>query len=321
MTRSLLIAASALGLLGPLGSLSPLTPSRAASPDAAVQQTAAGQEQIRGDTRDLEARLDDVIDEYTRNGLATGEDFEVLKDVRAALGSLSEDEMQKVVALLKEAAMKPDRAPGQIVQAYAGQKEISLKMKQILAEHQREQDVAALAQAVSDLADRQTANLGAAADVKQLASEDDSDNGKAAVNASEEGQQSEQGSIAGEVKLLADKLAHIAADASQAGEPKYNGPAAQLAKAQPQAASAGAALGAGHIDDAITGESAVQVQLVEVARALAPGSRQQSAAADAALHWLPWPRSSAPFSARPRNPTIRSTDLRPGRRPPPPARH
>ncbi len=70
-----------------------------------------------------------------------------------------------------------------------GQKNISLRLKQILAAHQREQDVDAVGTAVGQLAVRQGANLSTAIDVNQLATQDKSGNGQTAINASEEAQQ------------------------------------------------------------------------------------------------------------------------------------
>ena len=59
-----------------------------------LQQPATHQDQIRGETRQLVTRLDDFAAEYTRNGIADGDDYETLKKVRGELGNLSEDEME-----------------------------------------------------------------------------------------------------------------------------------------------------------------------------------------------------------------------------------
>jgi len=272
MTHRFLAAAALMALLVPLRAT--------AVPDSGdLRQSAERQEQIRGDARQLVARLDEVIAEYGRNGLAKGEDFEVLKNVRAMLGSLTDEEMGKVVALLKDAGAKPESAPGQIAKAYAGQKDISLRLKQILAAHEQQQDIDALAAAVSQLADRQSANLGTAIDVKQLAAQDKSANGQTAVTASEQAQQAEQVAIAGEVKLVADKLAKIATDA---GDSKYKDAAGQLADVAPRATDAAGALGAGRIDDAVAAETAAREKLKQLAVALAPASQQDNFANNAA---------------------------------------
>jgi hypothetical protein len=231
----------------------------------ALQQTATRQEQIRSEAKLLVTRLDDVLAEYTRNGLAKGEDFEDLKQVRAELGSLTDEEMLEVVGLLTHAAGDP----GQMAKAYAGQKDISLRLKQILAAHGRQQDIDALASAVRQLADRQSANLSAAIDATRLAAQDKSADGQAAVKASEQAQQSEQSAIGEEVKLVVGKLGKMDGDA------KYQDAAAQLEKVPPEAYTASDALGAGRLDDAAAAEQAAREQLEEVVRALAPAGKQE----------------------------------------------
>jgi hypothetical protein len=265
MTRKILIA---IACIAPLRAI--------AVPDSGdIQQSAVRQEQIRAEARQLVKRLDDVITDYARNGLTKGGDLDVLKNVRAMLGSLSDQEMEKIVELLNDAGTKPGNASDETAKAYAGQRGISLRLKQIMAAHERQQDLDALGSAVSQLADRQSANLSTAIDVRQLATQDKSANGKTAVSASEEAQQGEQGAIAGEVKLIADKLAKIAA---AAGDPKYNDAAAQLATVAPQATAATAALGTGQIDDAIAAETAAREKLKQLAIALAPASTQENLA-------------------------------------------
>ena len=247
----------------------------AAAPDSGeLQDAASRQEQIRGDAHRLLDRLDEITAEYARNGIAKGEDFDDLTKVRATLGTLSDEEMEKVVALLKEADEKPSNSgdkAAKAAKAYAGEKDISLRLKEILAAHQREQDLDALASAVSQLAERQGANLSTAIDVKQLAAQDQSTNGQAAVAASEEAQQGEQTSIAGEVKLNAEKLDKIAADAGS----QFKDAAAQLAGAATQATAASGALGDGKIDDAVASETAVREKLRKTALTLTPADKQQ----------------------------------------------
>jgi hypothetical protein len=240
----------------------------AAADDGGSQQAAARQEQIRGEAQGLVSRLDEVIAEYRRNGLAKGQDFQSLEDVRAALGSLSEQQMEEVVALLKQ----QDGDAGRMAKAYAGEKDISLRLKQILAAHENEQDIADLARAVRELADRQKANLTTTIDTRLLATQDPSANGQAAVTASLEAQQSEQGAIAGEVKLLADKLGKIATEA------KEKDAATELAQAPADAAGAADDLGASRMDDAVTAEDAARGKLEDVARALAPAAEPEAGA-------------------------------------------
>ncbi|HEX4084083.1 MAG TPA: hypothetical protein VHY22_04170 [Chthoniobacteraceae bacterium] len=257
-----LIIAATLGLAGVLN----------AAPDAGVlQQSATRQEQIRGEAKQLEARLDEVIADYQRNGLAKGEDFNTLKSVRATLGTLSDAEMEKVVALLNEARTQPGNSADETAKAYDGQKNISLRLKQILAAHDQQQDIDALATSLNQLADRQGANLSTALDSKQLAAQDKSAAGQTAIAASMEAQQGEQTAIAGEIQLLAGKLSQIATTSAN-----YKDAATQLAAVQPQAAAAGTALTAGKIDDAVAGETAAREALIRIAQALSPADQKQS---------------------------------------------
>jgi hypothetical protein len=238
----------------------------AASDEDQLGQDATRQEQIRGESQLLINRLDAVLDEYASNGLDSGDDFNTLKQVRDTLGSLSDGEMEQVVTLLRQV----DGDPTKIASAYLDQKDVSLKLREILNAHERQQDLDALARAVRQLADRQSANLTTAIDARQLAAQDQSANGKAAVTASLQAQQSEQQSIAAEVKMLSDKLGSLIAG------PTYADAATALARVPPEATEASDELGAGKIDDAVTAEQGIRQELEDVARQLAPAGEQPS---------------------------------------------
>jgi hypothetical protein len=205
--------------------------------------------------------------EYARNGLAKGEDFEGLKEVRGELDSLNDKEMEQVVELLKQAAGDP----AQMAKAYAGQKDISVRLKQMLAAHQRQEDIDAVASAVRQLADRQSANLEAASDATRLAAQDKSASGQAAVAASEQAQQSEEAAIGQEVKLVTAKLTRMEGDANSADA------AGELDKVGPEAAAGAEALSAGRLSDAVTAEQEAREQLEGVARSLAPAASKEEA--------------------------------------------
>ena len=242
---------------------------RADVPDvAAVRESAGRQEEIRGETQGLVNRLNRIMEEYVRNGLAKGEDFSVLKNVRDAVGALSDEEMEEVVSLLNTAAAAPADGAEPLAKAYAGQEDIILKLKQILAAHEREEDAEALANEVRQLAERQTGNLSATIDTKKLAAEDASANGQAAVAASEEAQEGEQKAIADEVKLVAAKLGGLAA-----GDLKIMDSAGRLGEVEPQAAAATDALHGGKIDDALAAEAAARSELEDIAQTLTPESK------------------------------------------------
>jgi len=266
-----LVAAFCAALLGPGFAL-------AAGPAPGdLQQSATRQEQIRGDSLGLVARLDNLIAEYTRNGLAKGKEYDDVKNVRETLGTLSDEEMEKVVTLLNDAAAKSPDSTGGAVKAYATGKDIVLRLKQILAAHQRKQDIDALASALSQLADRQAANLSTAVDVRQLALKDSSDDGKVAVAASEEAQKAEQTAIAGEVKSNADKLAAISSTPDGSA---FKDAASQLTGLAPRAADATGALAAGRIDDAVAAETTVAEKLKDLAQALSLANDQDASAAN-----------------------------------------
>lgn len=227
-----------------------------------VQQPAARQEQIREESRALMTRLGDILSEYQRNGLAGGADSQTLTAVRTALGSLTEQEMGEVVAILRKASGDP----GQLARAFATQKDISLRLKQIVSDHQRRQNLEAIARSVRQLAERQSANLSVAIDAGQLAAQDPSANGQAAVAASRQAQQSEEDAIAGEVKLAASQLGTVAA------EPDQKQAAAELGGISSKAADASLALAFGKMDTAVEAEKTTREKLQEVAAALAPAN-------------------------------------------------
>jgi hypothetical protein len=247
-----------------------LVHARSATPNLSVVRESAGrQEEIRGVSQGVLNRLNRIMSEYVRNGLAKGDDFNVLKEVCGTLGTLSDVEMEEVVGLLNTAAATPENAQEPMAKAFSGQQDIVLKLKQILASHERQQDIEALADEVRQLAERQSENLSAEIDVKKLAGEDKSASGLAAVKASEEAQEGEQGAIAGEVKLAAKKLGDVAA-----GDPKYIDAAGRLAGVEPQTASATDALTGGKIDDAVTAETTTRKTMEDIARALAPEGKK-----------------------------------------------
>jgi hypothetical protein len=230
-----------------------------ASPDP--QQSATRQREIRQDSQSLVARLDDVIAEYKANGLDSGADFDSLQQVRAELGSLTQDEMAQLITLLQQ--MTGD--PHQLAKAYSTGKDIALRLQKILAAHQHQQDLQALSSEVRQLADRQSANLSTAIEARQLAAQDSSPNGHAAVAASEQAQQSEQSAISQEVQLVSGKLAQL-------HEPALNDAAAQLGKVPAEASAAADALGNDKLDDAMDSEKSAREQLEQVAQALSPAS-------------------------------------------------
>ncbi len=133
-----------------------------------VAQTQASQEQLRASTARVGAVLDSILEETRRHGIA-GEDIQLLGAIRGLLGQLSESDMVEVVRLLQEA-----RGSGEIgaqrarlLDAFSTQKTVGVKLRQILLEYQRHQELSGIAARLEELALRQHTAMR---DVRDLAS-------------------------------------------------------------------------------------------------------------------------------------------------------
>lgn len=122
----------------------------------AVIQTEAGQQQLRATTARVASQLDAVLDEFRRNRLG-GEDFQLLEAIRGVIGQLSDDDMAHVVSLLqavREGSGGTEQR-GRLMEAFTTQKTVSLKLRQILLEYQRQQELAGVSARLQELAARQ----------------------------------------------------------------------------------------------------------------------------------------------------------------------
>lgn len=132
-------------------------PGRGAAPTStdSVAQAAAGQQQLRTTTQRVGEQLDAIIAEFGRNGIG-GEDLQLLGTIRGVLSQLSEADMAHVMALLQDAreAGDPTRQRPSLVEAFGAQKSVSLKLRQILLEYQRQQELSVLAARLDELAGR-----------------------------------------------------------------------------------------------------------------------------------------------------------------------
>ncbi len=108
------------------------------------------QEQIRKRTAALAGQLDDLIGDYAQSGLSADPEVLVLREARAALSELSDEEMAEIVSLL-------DKGSG--TDAKAAQDRVVARLKQVLAEYQKRKDAQALAARVHELMLRQQAAL------------------------------------------------------------------------------------------------------------------------------------------------------------------
>lgn len=127
-----------------------------AAPADGLAQTEVGQEQLRSTTSRVAGQLDAILDEFQRNGL-TGDDVQLLGAIRAILGQLGEQDMVHVVALLQEAraASEGGQRRPRLLEAFSTQKGVSMKLRQILLEYQKQQELAGVAARLEELANRQ----------------------------------------------------------------------------------------------------------------------------------------------------------------------
>lgn len=121
-----------------------------------LSQAEVGQQQLRGSTTRVGEQLGIILEEFARNGLA-GEEVQLLASIRGLLGQLSEQDMARVITLLQEARGMPESGAqrGRLVEAFGDQKTVGVKLRQILLEYQRQQELAGVAARLEELAARQ----------------------------------------------------------------------------------------------------------------------------------------------------------------------
>jgi hypothetical protein len=121
-----------------------------------LSQAEIGQQQLRGSTARVGEQLDIILAEFSRNGLA-GEEVQLLGAIRGLLGQLSDDDMARVITLLQEARGMAESGEqrGRLLEAFGDQKTVGVKLRQILLEYQRQQELAGVAARLEELAARQ----------------------------------------------------------------------------------------------------------------------------------------------------------------------
>jgi len=121
-----------------------------------LSQAEAGQQQLRSSTSRVGDQLGVILEEFARNGLG-GEEVELLGAIRGLLGQLSEADMARVIVLLQEAQGIPEVGArrGRLLEAFGNQKTVGVKLRQILLEYQRQQELAGVAARLEELAGRQ----------------------------------------------------------------------------------------------------------------------------------------------------------------------
>ena len=201
----------------------------AASGDKLLQQELR-QEQIKATTSRVGVQLGAVIDEYERNGLE-GDDVVVLKAIRGVLDKLSEKEIARVVTLLQQTRTATDADAGRrnALDAFAGQKTVTVQLRALLLEYQRQQALQEIAARFNALARRQGENLKEVVGLATLTKGRDARRSETAHMVALQLQETEQGTIGDEAKIVLTKLQKVVA--SMDG-PAGERPRAALTKAE-----------------------------------------------------------------------------------------
>lgn len=251
------------------------TPATLAAQDAAlerIRQGEARQQAIRAQTAAVAAELESLIGEFERNGLGGGEDVRVLRAMRDVLGNLSQEQMDRIVALLQQARGTGDAggARRHVLEAYAAQKGILAQLNQLLNEYRRQQVMYDLAMRFGELAERQAANLKAAVQLARSAGGKPADRLSDSQHASLAVQGTEQSALRDETQQLMEQLRKLLESA--------DGPVRQRVEEAMQSArqagletalrSAAEDLQAGNLFRAALNERTARDQLRELARML-----------------------------------------------------
>src|SRR5688572_31568149 len=124
--------------------LAVLLPARLAlaAPVESFLQQELKQQQLKATTERVGQKLDAIIDEFNRNGIA-GQDVTVLRTIRNVLGTLSDKDMHLVVEYLQSAraAADPNASTKQATEAYGRQKSIIVKLKALEVEYRRQSEL------------------------------------------------------------------------------------------------------------------------------------------------------------------------------------
>jgi len=237
-----------------------------------IREGEARQQQLRGEAQKLVDQLDSMLDEYQRNALG-GEDTKTLQALRDSLARLSVDEMKQVVDLLEKARGTQDagEAKQRVADAYTSQKAILAQMGKLLAQHQRDQQSAEIAQQLAQLAERQAVNLQNGITLGQWAEGKKPENFEAAAQANLQGQQAEQAAISNELKALAQRVGTFAKEPESAEQAaRFRKGLEDIQKVQPSVENAAGALKDGQLFKAVTDEKSARDAMRQLAKDIAP---------------------------------------------------
>lgn len=120
------------------------------------QNLGIAQDTVRVEANNVQGNLASIVDEMKRNGLANLDAESIRKTLRQ-LGTLTEDDMQKVIDALKQASATTDKTEQKknLSAAYDGQLRISEQLKQISGSFDRNTAMSGIALRVKELLRRQ----------------------------------------------------------------------------------------------------------------------------------------------------------------------
>ena len=182
-----------------------------------IRRGEAQQTQIKTQVQHATEDLTSIINELNRNGIA-GEDVQILTKIRDILGDLTSKDMATVIVLLQEArnVVDPGKFRGDATEAVVQQQSIVLKMRQLLLDYKRQQELYELALRFTELAQRQNGNIKEAkALVRAMKNRTQLDE---LLKSSKALQASEEESIRDETHSLLVKLASLAAAETETGD-------------------------------------------------------------------------------------------------------
>lgn len=176
-----------------------------------IRQAEVQQQQLRMQVADVTQQLEALIAEFEHNGLDDGDEVQTLKALHGAMASLSETEMQRVIALLQASrgAADPSQSRQYVADAYTSQKAIIAQLNQILIEYRRQEAMYDLSRRFAEAAERQNANLKETIALARETGGRSVDDLKDSVQLALQIQATEQESLHDEVSLLLDELKHI----------------------------------------------------------------------------------------------------------------
>ena len=176
-----------------------------------LRQQELQQQNLQDATQRLSGQLAGIAAEFERNGLA-GEDLRTIQSIQAVLARLSDQDMRQVLALLEQ-GRHPDTTVRQqgLTGAFAGQKTILSRLRQLLLEFERRQALEELSRRFRELAERQGQNLRAGAWLARAA---DRNRFSEEQKLSLQVQQLDQVHLKEETTALLARLDKVAADAA-----------------------------------------------------------------------------------------------------------